>query len=334
MSPSVRRIALAVIIGSALGLANFFLLRASPANVLGGDFTYPWLAARSLLHGSNPYHGLDHAGLKYGEFFYPLPTALIVLPVAWINDPQIAGSILMALAGAWLAFVLTRRAWWPLLLFVSAPAFAAATNTQWALFVMAASMTVPAIGLVIAKPNLGLALIAMQCERRAFISAVTGGGILLLVSLVILPTWPMDWLHELRTSPTAALYHPPILTASGCVVALAGFRWRDPRARLLLVMACVPQTGLFYDQGPLLLLAASRTELLALSLCTVAAAIAAQMRLSPGMDTLTVSALAYPYMVAGCYWPALALFLRHCARQRDVGPPSDAPRAPRRARPC
>lgn len=307
----VTRLIAALAIGVACGLANYLLLRASPANVIGGDFTYPWLAARAILHGQNPYHGLHYAGLTYIEFFYPLPTALIVMPLAWIDDPQIAGSILMALAGGWLAFVLTRRrAWWPLLMFASAPIFAAATNAQWALFVMAASMTVPAIGLVVAKPNLGLPLLGMQSERRVFASAVIGGGILVLASLAIMPTWPLDWLRQLHSSPTAALYRPPILTVWGCVAALALFRLRDPKARLVLVMACVPQAGLFYDQGPLLLVAESRTELLALSLSTVVAGIAAQFRFRPGMDTLTVGALAYPFMVVGCYWPTLLLVLR------------------------
>ena len=45
----------------------------------------------------------------------------------------------------------------------------------------------------------------------------------------------------------------PILTPGGAFAALMLLRWRRPEARLVLALACVPQTTLLYETVPLFL---------------------------------------------------------------------------------
>ena len=83
--------------------------------------------------------------------------------------------------------------------------------------------------------------------------------------------------------------------------------WREPEGRLLLAMACVPQLLFFADQLPLALVARSARESMFLVACGTAAwwmwwwATRGQSMYVP---------MAAPFVIAGTYWPSLALVLR------------------------
>src|SRR5206468_4810875 len=73
----------------------------------------------------------------------------------------------------------------------------------------------------------------------------------------IRPSWPADWLAAVRhtslVTPGGTPYLAPILTPGGALAALMLLRWRRPEARLVLALACVPQTPLLYETVPLFL---------------------------------------------------------------------------------
>jgi hypothetical protein len=125
-------------------------------------------------------------------------------------------------------------------------------------------MLLPALGgLAVAKPNVGIAMLAGARSWRAAQILVMGGTLLLIVSLVVDPHWPWRWREALQHSTH---FRPLILRPGGFLMLLALLRWRDPDARLLVVLAIVPLTGLFYDILPACLVARTRFQAAILAL--------------------------------------------------------------------
>lgn len=129
----------------------------------------------------------------------------------------------------------------------------ALTIGQWSPLLAAAALA-PALGALAAvKPTLGRAMLAYRARWRAALPAAA----VLAASLVVLPGWPRGWLANLAHVEG----HPaPAFTAAGCALLLALLRWRQPEARLLVVLACGPQLLFFADQLAVGLVARTRRE--------------------------------------------------------------------------
>jgi hypothetical protein len=93
---------------------------------------------------------------------------------------------------------------------------------------------------------------------------VIGGLVLTGIALALVPSWPADWLEALRHTSLASAggtpYFAPIKSVGGAFALLTLLRWRRPEARLVLALACVPQTPLLYETVPLFLVPFSITE--------------------------------------------------------------------------
>jgi hypothetical protein len=193
---------------------------------------------------------------------------------------------------------------------------------QWAPLLTAAFL-LPWLGpVVLLKPNIGLALLLATPDRRFLLSAALGGGALLLISFVLDPAWLGRWLASVRAAPH---FTPPVLHLGGPLVLLALLRWRQPEARLLVAMACVPHTTLPYEALPLLLVARSWKEsllLAALSFGTLVLQFPLDARIpatEPGAlaaFTAWVDSMG-TIVVALVYLPATLLVLR----RPNTGPP-------------
>ena len=307
---STRRLLLAFAAGLVAGLFCFWL-RTRPTSP-PSDFLYPWTAARVLLAGGNPYAAIPGGRPEPFSvpFYYPLTTVLATVPFAHLPVAA-ATALFFGLSTTLLAWHLTRRGPEALLLLASAPFIAAAYYGQWSPLVTVAALS-PAWGwLASLKPNLGLAALVARPSWRG----VLGAGAVGAASLVVRPTWPLDWLHAVR----GLIGHPaPIATLAGAPVLLALLRWRRPEARLLLAMACVPQVPLFYDQLALGLVAGTRQEHTTYALLTQLAFAAAVVLTPPGKILVDV---ATPWVVAGCYLPALVMVLRRPDRPGDQAAP-------------
>ena len=132
----------------------------------------------------------------------------------------------------------------------------------------------------------------------------------MVVSLVLWPSWPSLWLRNLGR----VIEHPaPIAAPFGVLLILALLRWRRAEARLLLAMAFVPQLLLFADQLPLMLVARTAREA---ALLTVGGWVAAGFWHVQDADKFGAVGFAAPYVLAGCYLPALWIVLR----QPNEGP--------------
>jgi hypothetical protein len=236
------------------------------------DFDQVWEAARALRQGLDPYAvvGRDPSFPFRWPLYYPLTAVLVAFPFSFLPF-QVARLVFAMGGGALLGYALGRyRPWaWPIL--VSASFLYAVAESQWSPYLTAA-LLLPAWGWIsAAKPNLGLAILAGGRTRRAALLLLLGGLALTLTSLAIMPRWPLEWL---ATVETAHHFRPLILRTGGVIVLLALLRWRDPDARLLLVLALVPQNGLYYDVLPALLVARTRLQTTVLALCTLVGGLA------------------------------------------------------------
>lgn len=214
------------------------------------DWRYFWTAGHAVVQGLNPYAVVDAQPGNY-PLFYPGPAVVLLVPfgllpirVAWVAFAACSGAAFGLAAQRW-----GRGLWVGAL---SACFLEAIIFGQWSPLMVGAAV-VPALGfLFAAKPSIGLALFALRPTRHA-VGLVAG---LTAISLVLLPSWPRDWL--------AALQHtnhvPPVLRPYGWLLLLAFLRWETPEGRMLGLLALVPQTTSLYEALPLFLIPRHRWE--------------------------------------------------------------------------
>lgn len=209
------------------------------------DFDQIWLGAHALVRGHNPYIEVPKA--FPWPLLYPLPALLLGLPFVMVPLELARVGFAMVTAGLCTWAVLRRRAHaWPLLL--TGPFAYALIRGQWSpLFV--AAMLVPALsGIVVTmKPSTGLAVLAYRPSRALVIGAAGVG----LLSLLVMPSWPLYWLREL---PGNRHIVPLVTLPAGVLLLLAFLRWRRPEGRMLGALAIIPQTPAMYELVPTLLI--------------------------------------------------------------------------------
>jgi hypothetical protein len=280
-------------------------MQASGPNGSAHDFAYYWVAARALLHGENPYLAVQPGGIhnfKEG-FLYPLPIAIIVIPFALIPDPIVAAAFFVATATALLVWAITRDGYGRLPMLGSIPFFWAAWSGQVSPLIVAATL-IPWLGFaVVTKPNLGLASIVYNFTWRGVIGAIA----VVLISFMLQPSWLTDWLHA-ASHRTTANYAIPLLLPGGFLLLLALLRWRRPEARMLIVLACLPQSMLYYDQLLLWLVPVTLIESASLGILSfVGWSIA---RCFIGDTTAEVSRAFAPAILFSIFFPCLLMILR------------------------
>lgn len=209
------------------------------------DFNYALQESRELLHGRNPY------GPFSKEASYPLPAAILALPFVPFK-PDVSAGLFFGLSTTLLAFGLTRDGYTRLLVLFAYPYWAAMLWVQWAPLVMASALLPWLIPVSTAKPQLGAPILFTRLGKQAVILC----ALFVFTSLIIMPTWPAQWLSGVG-------YHPqytPLLVSLGPALLLALYRNRDEGSHLLLLSAVCPQHW-FYDALILWLIPKSRAEI-------------------------------------------------------------------------
>jgi hypothetical protein len=218
------------------------------------DFGQVWYAARAVLRGADPYSliGPGHAYAWAWPFLYPLPAAVAAVPLAPLSEAA-ACVTFSVIGGTLFAWALMEAGYGPLFGFFGASMHYAAETAQWSPL-MSASFVLPALSFfLVCKPTVGLAYFAARPSRWALAGAVVLGGI----ALALQPTWIQSWLAAIGENaahwPGAHPYRPPALYPGGALALLCLLRWRRSEARLVAVLACVPQMGALYETVPLFL---------------------------------------------------------------------------------
>lgn len=300
-----RRVAVATMVGilAALVAVIRFVRNAWHPS----DFGQSWFGARALLHGANPYE-LVGPGLQYDwpwKLFYPATSMVIALPLSFFPE-VVATFLFVAISSALLAYAVTEDGWQRLPLFLSWPFVVAALAGQWSP-ILAAAILLPSLAWVlVAKPNIGLAVLAATSSRRLVRIALLGGLVITAVSIGLFPAWPRAWLSNVASQQHIGA---PITRIGGVAVLLALLRWRRPEARLIVALACVPQTNNWYEGLPLLLVASTFRETLFLSLISTLGYVLPPY-LMTARNEVEFNAQVGALMVALCYLPATLLVLR------------------------
>lgn len=294
------------------------------ANVIGAgsDIDEGLAAARYLMRGLNPY---THVGPGLASpwpwpIYYPLPAFVLEMPFALLGD-AVAHLVVAGLSSALLATAIARKGEWHMLLLFASTAYVnAAVRTQWAPLLMVAFLW-PAFGFVYAaKPNIAAALWGARPSRVALLGSVAVAAI----SFALQPSWLIDWL---RASPMAPHLKPAVLYPWGWLMLFAALRWREPNARLLLLLTLIPQTLAEYAALPLFLVTRNRREALVLLLGTALVTLWVH-GFHPSKTDMGYIASSGQAMVLTCYLPCLAMLLlrrgsdRQLLRHEDVGVPA------------
>jgi hypothetical protein len=283
------------------------------------DFDTIYAGGVAVARGLDPYAYVQSeiaAGRLYSPYYHPATAAVLTAPLGFLNR-QLAAALFTALGMTLLAFSLTGWRQWILL---SPPAIQAVIFGQWSPWLTAA-IGLPWLGFVwAAKPNMGVALFGGWPSRVA----LYGGLAVLVLSFLLMPGWPVDWLEALQGAPQ---YRAPVMRAGGFLLLLAFLKWREPEARLLGLLAIIPHTTTFYEQLPLLLIPKTKRAFgwLMGSFWTVALWGRFLMDVSgfPTNEALKAQAILdrqWPYMLVFVYLPCLWIVLTLPRRDSRIIP--------------
>lgn len=217
----------------------------------GADFSPILRGGRDICRGMDPYrYPVDSNHIPY-----PLTADLLAVPLTWLND-QLASAVFVAIGTFLLFWFLAKTGQsWRMLLFLSAQFFYNTAYINWIVPITAIYYCPYLSFLVLCKPQCALPLALLHRPR---IWTVLPAVALLLLSLLIYPSWPGRWLSQ------AMLYtgiRPPFFVLPlGPLMVLALLKFREKRAWLLLLMSLMPQR-MIGDQLPLLLIAENRNQL-------------------------------------------------------------------------
>ena len=133
--------------------------------------------------------------------------------------------------------------------------------------------------------------------------------VLVLLSLAILPRWPLLWVHQIGYYE----HFIPLLVLPGPLLALALLRYRDRDAWLLFLSALMPQRW-FFDSLPLWLIPKTRREMTWTVL----------LSLGPGILRWYLTPKSYTqvgrWSVLFFYLPMLVVVLARLRTPNDEGP--------------
>jgi hypothetical protein len=301
-----HRLGIAVAIGGMSALFNFGMANRPNAVM---DFIYPFTGAQMIARGQDPYQAMGTINRSAKPpfdlpLYFPLPAVLLLVPLTPLRA-DIAGAIFFGCSATLLAWFVTRRDFWRIHIFASAPFVLAATLGQYTPLVLLAALLPAAGGLATFKPNLGLAILAYRPSWTALASCLVVG----LLSLLVIPGWPFEWLNIIRHDFTTSHYHiAPWRAPFGWLLLLSVVAWRRPEGRLFLAMSLLPQLLYYYDQLPLWLVPQSRKQSILLTACSQLAMIFWFLFRDPA-DSLVLS--TFPFALALIYLPALAILLRN-----------------------
>jgi hypothetical protein len=217
-----------------------------------GDFWWALHTALALLDGRDPY-----AGLGPGQVAYPLPIFVVGLPMLLI--PNIGASVVfVGISTGLLAYgALRSRVPWELCALLSVCYVQAVQYAQWGIIITALAHFPLLLPLVLIKPHVAL---PVALTRRPSWQGLALSACILAVSFLLMPDWPWRWLGSTGNYQRVI---PLLVFPVGPLLLVALFRWRDPRAWQLLLMAVFPHRAL-YDLVPLWLLTSNWKQALVL----------------------------------------------------------------------
>lgn len=267
------------------------------------DFDILYHAAVHFLRGENPYP-ITHQW-SYYPLYYPFPAVILAVPFT-VLPLEPARAAFDIVVGSAFAYALWRyRGPHGLLAVASGAYLFAMRNGQLTPLLVAASLIPGLSFLLVLKPNSGLALWAWRPRR----TTVIGVLVFLAISMVMLPSWPLDWWRGLQVRNEHLL--PPLFRPFGFLLLLAGLRWRTPEGRLLLALTVIPQNVLPYELIPLVLIPSNAVEMgIFIVGSWITLFFAGRAWGIPDFTVPGLNAASWPAMLLAVYLPMLYLVLK------------------------
>jgi hypothetical protein len=305
MTFSPTRVNRAIVASAIAAICGGFLSVRRPALT---DFSVIRFGGDALLHGANLYN-LVGPGKAFDwdwPALYPATAYVLGIPFTFLPD-RAASIVFVVICTFFLAYAITRKGWQLLPIFLSLPFIWSVILAQWTI-ILTAIIYMPVLAVVSAAKPQGALSVVLASERPsdAVVASFAGGIVLLAVSLVLLPGWPVDWLRIIRD---AGHLQPPLLGLGGFLILAVLLRWREREARLILLMAAVPQMWLPYSTLPLMGVARTFRESLSLAVVMSAGALI-PMYFPRDFHTPEMMRLGRFTMLATAYLPAVIIVLR------------------------
>jgi len=297
-----------VLVALAIGVCSVGLLLVYRMHsARPSDFDQVWFGARAIWSGRNPYDLIGPGReFQWGWPLYYPATALVLMSPLALLPVALARCLFVGASAALLAYGVTRISWVRLPLFGSCAFMVAAVAAQWSPL-MTAALCMPALAWIVsAKPNIGFALFAADPSLKVIYRAALGTIVLALIGLLLLPSWPGNWMTITRAAPHFTV---PLLHRGGFLLALVLLRWRRPEARLLAALAVLPQNMVIYATLPLFLIPRTFRQALLLAALNNLAFIVGLLLISPHPRSVAENYYAGDLLVALCYIPALVMVL-------------------------
>jgi len=236
------RIAVSAAIGVATGALCWFLMKRLHQDA--ADFRWALHLAHRLLARQNPYD------TPYEQ--YPLTAGILAVPFVRLQ-PELAAGLFWGISSSLLAFGLTRYGYTRLLIFFAYPYWAGILTVQWSPLIVASAFFPLLLPATLAKPQVGLPVFLTRLSKRGLLAC----GALILVSLLVMPRWPLLWFRQFGHYE----HFFPLLVLPGPLLLLALLRYRNHDAQFLFLSALMPQRW-FFDSFTLWLIPQSRREII------------------------------------------------------------------------
>jgi hypothetical protein len=306
--PVSHRIRLSICVVASLLAAHYvyFLATHKP---LHRDLGQLWFAAGEVLGGRNPYLSIG-PGRAYDwpwPLYYPLPAVIACIPLRLMSEPVAMAAFAGVSIGIF-GWALGERGYPALLALASFTTWHAVTLVQLSPLIASALVLAPVSALLVMKPTSGAAVFV----ARPTWWPVVAGAVLIAVSFLLQPHWVQDWLAALDSPNVAPGFHSGhyaiVQFPGGILVLTALARWRRPEARLLVALACVPQTLLPYEAVLLFLIPRGWLECAAMLVLSYVMFFVA---IRGGSTTFAVRTLTLgPAVTWTMYLPATLMVLR------------------------
>lgn len=307
---TIARLSVSLAIGLAATLVAAANYSHHPTGALT-DFDQIYVAARTLMAHGDPYRAVRAQGFPF-PLYYPATAGVVTLPFLLL-PLEWARAAFIGVGTGLCAWALSRKHWYPLLALLSGSYFSALLIDQWSpLLIGSAFLPGWLAGMVLsAKPTVGLALVIafwiVPVRRMAVLAS--GALVLALVAVLLSPEWIRSWLEAIQYAPHIV----PLVTLLpfGPLLLGALLRWRRPEGRLLLALACIPQTPSMYGTLLLFLLPSTRGETLALVILSDVAYYAMPDLTSTGPEALARYVHSSSWILSLLlYLPCLVMLLR------------------------
>lgn len=293
-----RRILLSILIGLLAGAVSLAMPKTVVVNGIQiGDIGVPLFGLKNFLHGIFTYEQYYFENAPATT--YPFTTMLALYPFLYVPLSLIAPLFCSLITTVFVYAILHDGKPWRLLILLSAQYITALQSVQFSPLIFSALLIPWLLPLAIIKPQLGIVLIA---SGKWSLPTILATMLMLVISLIVYPAWPIDWLEHGNFSSYAGKI--PVFQGVGFVLLLSCIKWRNRRARLLTAMSLIPQR-LWYDQLMLFLIPETRYQLYILLIGSWISLFLGEMGGSAMQSPLSWTIVNY-----FLYLPALCLIFR------------------------